>query len=122
MGLRKHRPLKPNKKRKIRERAKGICEFEDCSEKIIDSNSETHHIIPVEFGGTDDLNNLALICKKCHSKISQHNQLAEVRIEQYNELLRKNPEMQFFRKKKILGTIEFYKKELEKEFKFKNRI
>lgn len=121
MGLRKHRPLKPNKIRKVKERANGICEFEDCTEKIDDSNSERHHIKSVECGGTDDLNNLALICKKCHSKISQRDQLVGVRIEQYSEFLRKNPEMHFFRKKKILGAIEFYKKELEKEFRFKNR-
>jgi len=121
MGLGKRHPLKPNKIKKVKERADGVCEHEDCEEKIDDSNSEIHHIIAIEDGGDDSLNNLALICNNCHLKISQHNQLAKVKIEQCNQLLRRNPEMLFFRRKKLENSIKFYENELKKKFYFKNR-
>jgi 5-methylcytosine-specific restriction protein A len=33
--------------------------------------SQVHHIIPVSNGGTDDTNNLILLCKSCHTKVHQ---------------------------------------------------
>ncbi len=50
MGLRKRHPLKPNKIKKVKERANGVCEYENCKEKIDNFNSEIHHIIGVEDG------------------------------------------------------------------------
>lgn len=121
MGLGKRHTLKPNKIKKLRERANGICEHENCEEKIDKFNEEIHHIIAIEDGGDNSLNNLALICKNCHLKISQHNQLAKARIAQYERLLIKDPEMPFWRKQKLQKAIEIYKKELKKKFYFKNR-
>ena len=121
MGLGKHRPLKPNKKRKVRERANSICEHENCDEKIDDSNSEIHHIVAIEFGGSDNIDNLALICLNCHKLISQYCQRSEVKIQQYEKLLWKDPLMPFWRRRKLEQTIKSHKEALEKEFKFKNR-
>ena len=34
---------------------------------------ECHHIIPTYKGGTDDLSNLELICKRCHRNYHKKN-------------------------------------------------
>lgn len=52
-------------KKKIIERSGNRCErckidFDD------DFKGEFHHIIPVCFGGNNDINNCSLLCKKCH--------------------------------------------------------
>lgn len=32
--------------------------------------TEVHHVLPLEHGGTNDLNNLMALCKPCHSRIT----------------------------------------------------
>lgn len=54
---------------------------------------QTHHIIPRYLGGKNVLENLELLCKKCHKKV--HNQLKKI----------------YLRKKtKLKGLIELSKK------------
>jgi len=40
----------------------------DCGISIFDCDFEIHHIKPKVFGGEDILNNLTVLCKKCHKK------------------------------------------------------
>lgn len=41
-----------------------------CQEcKRSDLKLDIHHIVPREFGGTNDLNNLIPLCRSCHKKI-----------------------------------------------------
>ncbi|MDI6887512.1 MAG: HNH endonuclease signature motif containing protein, partial [Candidatus Thermoplasmatota archaeon] len=52
-------------KKKVRERAGNRCERcgIDFDEKF---KGEFHHIIPVIYGGTNDLDNCSLLCYHCH--------------------------------------------------------
>ena len=50
----------------IRKRAKGKCEV--CG----NPGSETHHIIPLNRGGTNASVNLMLLCKPCHDNRHTH--------------------------------------------------
>ena len=47
----------------LKRRAMGKCEY--CGK--IETNLEIDHIIPLSKGGTNKLNNLALVCKSCNS-------------------------------------------------------
>ncbi|MBI2042943.1 HNH endonuclease [Candidatus Pacearchaeota archaeon] len=120
----KRKNLKSNKKEKIELRANGICEREGC-DNLIENDSEIHHIIPIQFEGSDELNNLALICKKCHDEISKDYQDITVQIPRWENFLIKNPYLIFERKNRILKRIDRLKelkKNLSYKYKFKNRI
>jgi len=118
----KRRLIKLSKKKKILERAKGICEVERCTNEIVEQD-EIHHIIPKEFGGNDDLNNLAIICKKCHLKISQYHQRVLVWIDQHERLIFNTyPPISLFQRQKTEKEINDLKKNFLNEYKFKNRL
>lgn len=51
----------PERKSKVLERDNGVCLRCGATD-----NLEVHHIIPAAHGGTDDLENLATLCKECH--------------------------------------------------------
>jgi len=121
MVSRRRKVLKPNKKRKVRQRANGICEKEKCYTEIDEKNSEIHHIIPTEFGGTDDLNNLVAICLRCHKEISQYHQRTIVWIKNHEIFLRRNQNIPFWRKQKTEEEISRLKKELLTKYRFKNK-
>lgn len=46
----------------ILERDNNVCQ--DCNKKF--KRLEVHHIIPLRKGGTNDLDNLITLCRKCH--------------------------------------------------------
>ena len=50
-------------KKILREKHKA-CEF--CGS---DNRLEVHHIIPLALGGSNNLGNLIVVCKKCHNKL-----------------------------------------------------
>jgi hypothetical protein len=55
-------------KREVYKRAQGKCEFEGCGSQYF---LETDHIVPISLGGTNDLENLRLLCRT-------HNQLKAI--------------------------------------------
>lgn len=44
---------------------------QECNTKFELWESQVHHIIPVSNGGNDEINNLILLCKSCHTKVHQ---------------------------------------------------
>jgi hypothetical protein len=52
----------------IRERAGFVCEYCHSSERLSASRFTMDHILPVSIGGSDDLNNLALACRRCNER------------------------------------------------------
>ncbi len=111
----KRHALKPNKRRRVLLRARGICEIVECFNQISE-NCEIHHIKQVQFGGTDDLENLAAICKYCHLKISQ----AQDYIDKHQKLLFEIPFSEEQRKNHIKKEIKI-KQDFLDTLKFKNR-
>lgn len=54
----------------------GACEL--CGSK---RNLDVHHIIPVACGGTDDQDNLIVVCKHCHGALTPQSALTKTGIE-----------------------------------------
>ena len=59
-------------KRVVRQRAKYHCEYCKRSEKIIATNFEVDHIIPISKSGTDDIDNLCCACRDCNARKSNY--------------------------------------------------
>ncbi|WP_299195732.1 HNH endonuclease signature motif containing protein [uncultured Amphritea sp.] len=68
--------------RKLREivksRANGLCE-EHLKRKFVVVGCICDHIIPTAEGGTDDLNNLQLLCQSCSDKKTHEEKLRAIR-------------------------------------------
>lgn len=120
-AYRKHHQIKINKRKEVFLRAKGMCERESCY-KEVEMNSEIHHIIPVRFGGNEELNNLAILCQKCHDEISQKAQRVLVWIERHERMLLENRNLDIKRRIRIERDLPYLKKNFLNEFKFKNGI
>lgn len=52
----------------IRRRASQLCEYCHASEKWQYVRFTTDHVVPLNLGGTDDLDNLALACFHCNRR------------------------------------------------------
>lgn len=52
----------------VRERANYRCEYCHYPEFLSTSPLTIDHIFPVSVGGTDDINNLALACRRCNER------------------------------------------------------
>ena len=48
---------------------KGVEYGDECSLCGATKNLEIHHIVPISKGGTNETENLAILCDKCNSKI-----------------------------------------------------
>src|SRR5699024_8379199 len=65
-------------KKTVETRAKGICECCGYGKKDGKESPElivvfiAHHIIPVQFGGSDSTQNLILVCPTCHELIHKY--------------------------------------------------
>lgn len=46
------------------ERAHGRCEL--CGTVLLPAEWECDHVVPLRAGGTNDINNLRVLCKPCH--------------------------------------------------------
>ena len=58
------------------------------------SELEIHHIIPIRKGGTNRIDNLVLLCKRCHEKADKYGneeQLNKCRERIFNERKKKTP-------------------------------
>ncbi len=61
-------PISDELREAIRERAKYLCEYCHSPERLSASRFTVDHIIPKSLGGSDDLDNLALACRRCNEK------------------------------------------------------
>ncbi len=52
----------------IRQRASYQCEYCHSSERLSANRFTVDHIIPKSLGGSDDLDNLALACRRCNER------------------------------------------------------
>lgn len=50
-----------------------ITEFSCCAKCGSKENLQLHHMIPVLIGGDNDDDNLIILCKKCHFRVTVHN-------------------------------------------------
>lgn len=61
-------PLSEALRQVVRERASYLCEYCHSPEKLSASRFTVDHLIPQSLGGTDDLANLALACRRCNER------------------------------------------------------
>lgn len=52
----------------VRERAEFLCEYCHSPERLSATRFTVDHVIPKSLGGSDDLNNLALACRRCNER------------------------------------------------------
>jgi hypothetical protein len=52
----------------VRERAAYLCEYCHSPERLSANRFTVDHIIPKSLGGSDDINNLALACRRCNER------------------------------------------------------
>ena len=61
-------PTSDDVKAAVRKRANYLCEYCHSSERLSASRFTIDHITPRSLGGTDDLENLALACRRCNER------------------------------------------------------
>lgn len=61
-------PISDELKRAIRERANYVCEYCHSPERLSANRFTVDHLIPKSLGGADDLDNLALACRRCNER------------------------------------------------------
>ncbi|PZV08039.1 MAG: HNH endonuclease [Leptolyngbya sp.] len=61
-------PIRDAAKQVIRERASYLCEYCHSPERLSANRFTIDHIIPQSLGGSDDLANLALACRRCNER------------------------------------------------------
>lgn len=61
-------PISDDVKRAVRERANYLCEYCHSSERLSASRFTIDHITPKSLGGSDELENLALACRRCNER------------------------------------------------------
>jgi hypothetical protein len=52
----------------VRKRAKYLCEYCHSPERICTSRFTLEHVIPKSLGGSNDIDNLALACRRCNER------------------------------------------------------
>lgn len=85
-------PISNETKRTVRERAKYLCEYCHSSERLSASRFTIDHIKPRSLGGTDDLENLALACRRCNER--RYNFVASIDPESQETVPIFNPRLQ----------------------------
>jgi HNH endonuclease len=61
-------PISDATKQSVRERARYLCEYCHSLELLSANRFTIDHIIPISLGGSDDLDNLALACRRCNER------------------------------------------------------
>jgi HNH endonuclease len=61
-------PINEATKQSVRERAKYLCEYCHSLELLSANRFTIDHIVPRSLGGSDDLDNLALACRRCNER------------------------------------------------------
>jgi 5-methylcytosine-specific restriction endonuclease McrA len=52
----------------VRKRANYLCEYCHSPERICTTRFTVDHVIPKSLGGSDDVENLALACRRCNER------------------------------------------------------
>ena len=52
----------------VRKRAKFVCEYCHSPKRLSASRFTLDHLIPVSLGGSDNVDNLALACRRCNER------------------------------------------------------
>jgi 5-methylcytosine-specific restriction endonuclease McrA len=61
-------PISDSIKQAVRERANYLCEYCHSQERLSANRFTFDHIIPRSLGGSDDISNLALACRRCNER------------------------------------------------------
>ena len=61
-------PIRDSIKQLVRQRADCLCEYCHSSERLSANRFTVDHLIPRSLGGSDDLDNLALACRRCNER------------------------------------------------------
>jgi len=61
-------PVNQRLKQIVRERAAYLCEYCRSSERLSASRFTVDHVVPRSLGGSDDVDNLALVCRRCNER------------------------------------------------------
>jgi len=61
-------PINNQLKQTIRERAGYLCEYCHSPERLSANRFTVDHVIPKSLGGSDELDNLALACRRCNER------------------------------------------------------
>ena len=61
-------PIRDSIKQLVRQRANCLCEYCHSSERLSANRFTVDHLIPRSLGGSDDLDNLALACRRCNER------------------------------------------------------
>jgi 5-methylcytosine-specific restriction endonuclease McrA len=61
-------PISDATRQLVRERANYLCEYCHSLERLSANRFTIDHIIPRSLGGSDDLENLALACRRCNER------------------------------------------------------
>jgi 5-methylcytosine-specific restriction endonuclease McrA len=61
-------PINDELKQAIRERANYLCEYCHSPERLSANRFTVDHVIPKSLGGSDQLTNLALACRRCNER------------------------------------------------------
>lgn len=61
-------PINNEIRETIRERAKYVCEYCHSSERLSANRFTIDHVIPRSLGGSDEIDNLALACRRCNER------------------------------------------------------
>ena len=85
-------PINDDLKQAIRKRANYICEYCHSPEKLSANRFTVDHVIPKSLGGSDELDNLALACRRCNER--RYNFVASIDPETKNIVPIFNPRTQ----------------------------
>lgn len=61
-------PISEATRQTVRERASDLCEYCHSPERLSANRFTVDHLTPKSLGGSDDLNNLALTCRRCNER------------------------------------------------------
>jgi HNH endonuclease len=79
----------------VRQRAKYLCEYCHSPERSSSSRFTLDHLIPQSLGGSDELDNLALACRRCNER--RYNFCTGIDPKTKQEILLFNPRKQQWR-------------------------
>jgi hypothetical protein len=85
-------PISDETRQAVRERAKYLCEYCHSSERLSASRFTIDHITPKSLGGSDELENLALACRRCNER--RYNFVASIDPESQATVPLFNPRLQ----------------------------
>lgn len=85
-------PIKDELKQAVRKRAGYLCEYCQSPERLSASRFTVDHLTPRSLGGSDELENLALACRRCNER--RYNFIASIDPETQQIVPIFNPRMQ----------------------------